>query len=331
MGCLSELIGIDKVCGTVEGVAYLGDIGVTEKELSDYLSADDKDVPEFLADRARHAERYVISDVLNHFRSVIRPWTFIDRATIGDPGERQELLTAEAGTVGGIVLEVDARSSNVKLLISRLSIYTDTSSAFNVVIRDLSDGHIIETVSLAAPTADQVTYYDQSIEIPVRRRSARFLISHSLASYYKVTTTGSGCSSCRGNTWSHGVLSAYGASVDASGPFIRTSLDNLSHTSGLGLTVTVQCDHSAWVCENKNLMVLPMLYKIGEECVKYGYFNVDRLNNRTLDPDRTKERQNYFAREYGKLMDDVFRNMPLPQDRECFNCNSQIRILHELP
>lgn len=331
MGCLADLIGIDKACGSTPGVIYVGDVGMTEKELSDYISGDDQNVSSFLAARAAHAERYVISDVLNHFRSVIRPWTFIADATVGDPDPTQELMTADAGTIGGMVVEVDARKSNVKLVISRLSIWTDLSSAFIITIRDLADGSIITTATLAAPTANAITYYTQSIEIPIRKRCTRLLITHSLASYYRTTAGAGACSSCRGTSWRQGVAEVYGARIASGGPFIRTEVDATSYTSGLGMTFTVECDHSAWLCEHKSMMAMPMLYKTCEEAVKVGYFNVDRMNTRSDQVDKARERQNYFAREYGKLMDDVWKNIPLPRDQECFVCNTQTRVTHTLP
>lgn len=331
MGRLDELIGIDKVCGATNGVAYLGDIGMTEKEFSDYMSADDKDVPAFLAQRASHAARYVTSDVLNHYRSVIRPRTFIDRATIGEPDDRQELITADAGTINGMVLEVDARKSNVKLSISKLSIWTDTSSAFVVTIRDLADGSTVTTASLTAPTANVVTYYDQSIEIPIRRRKAKFLITHSLPTYYRTNAGKGSCSTCRGSSYKHSILEAYGASIASAGPFIRTSVESENHTAGLGLTVTVECDHAAWLCEHKSMMTLPMLYKIAADSKAIGSRNMDRLNNRTIDRDRLIRESNDMNREYAKLMDEVWKNIPLPSDRECFVCNSQTKVIVGIP
>lgn len=109
------------------------------------------------------------------------------------------------------------------------------------------------------------------------------------------------------------------------------NLETTSHTSGLSIIATVVCDHAAWLCEVKDLIALPLAYKVAEECVNYGIGNADRITNRSIDLERLRERAAYFGAQYAALMEQVLANMRVPSDRVCFDCYKRTTQIVAIP
>lgn len=332
MGCLSELVGLNVTCDTRDGRIYVGELGITEKELSDYMSADYGSVSDFLADRIAPAERWVTTDMLTKLAPRMIGKTFLDRGRIGEYDERQTLLTAPANTEGGMVIEVCAPASNLKLLISKVEVWSDVGGNVDIEFRDLLDGTVLHTETVAT-TADKATAKAVDIAIAIPRRKMRIIVTTTLPTFYKASAHGGGCASCGSKSFKHGPVEAYGAYIASAATVSYANIQRATHTSGLSVTATLACDHEAFVCEQKGLLALPLAFKVAEEVVAYGLGNFDSINARVNSGNRDAlvERRNEFGRKYADAMGRLWDNMPLPADPNCWTCNSPIRRVVALP
>lgn len=331
MGCLGNLVGFSLACRTRAGAFNLSEFGIGEKELADYLSEDYKNEADFLDDRILQAERQVQTDILTRYQSRIRPFTFVDRGRIGEPDPRQELLTATAGTSNGVILDVCAPQSNVRVNISRMELWANVTQDVVVQIHDLTDGTLIHTETIAAVTAEVIAK-ETSISIPLRRRRARFFVTHTLDQFYNVGAGIGGCSTCYSNTFKQGVLQGYGARITTGALWNYANVTRQNNTGGLGLTVSVECDHAAWLCEHSNLMALPMGLKVAELSVDYGYWNFDRINSRaTLNREALNDRRKEYGAKYADAMNLLWGGMPLPTDTVCFDCRRTTMVVNSPP
>lgn len=323
MGCLTELVTFQNTCGGASGAIDLAGLGITEKELADYVSEDNASIADFIEERKAQAEKVITSDVLRRYASRIVPRNFAEVGRIGEPDENQTLLSGTAGTNGGIALEVNAPVSNVRIDISRLEVYSDVGGTVNVLIYDLTDGSLFATIPVVT-TADKVTVEQVNIKLPVYRKKGRYLLTTSMPTYYKTWARGgaAGCASCGSSEYKMGNLRAWGARIQDASPYAYHNLETVTHTSGLSITASVVCDHSAWLCEIKDLVALPLAYKVAELCKQYGLMNLDRFNVRQgQNPEKLAQQASMMAAEYAKAMESLFKNMRVPADQTCFDCS----------
>ena len=333
MGCLSELVGLDVTCQQRDGKIYVGELGITEKELSDYMSADSTTVTDFIADRVALAERWVMTDMLTRLAPRMIGKTFVDRGRLGEFDERQTLMTAPVNTEGGMVLDVCQPGSNLKLLVSSLSVWTDVGGDVDVVFADLTDGTVLHTETIEATTADKVGTKTVDISISIPRKKMRVLVTTDLPSYYRTTLHGGSCTTCGSKTYRQGPVEVYGAYISSADTVSYANIQRATHTSGLSIVLTVACDHEAFVCEHKGLLALPLGFKVAEEVVSYGLGNFDRINARigTGNRDALVARRDEFGRKYADAIGRLWDNMPIPTDPACYLCNSMIRRVVALP
>ena len=332
MGCLAELIGYNYGCGSVTGRVSLNEIGITEKEITDYLSGDNLDVASFLSERISMGERWVETDMLTRLAPRMIGKTFLDRGRVGDFDERQTLQTGAAGTLGGIVLDVCAPGSNLVLLISRLELWTDSTGTVAVTFKDLTDGATLATATVDT-TADRISATDVEIRLPIHRKRTRILVTTNLTSYYRATAGVGSCTTCNGTSFKQGPFEAYGARIPSAAVTSYANIQRQTHTSGMGLVATLACDHAAYTCEHKGLLALPLAFKVAEEIVSFGLGNFDRVNARVNSGNREalENRRNDFGRKYTDAMGRLWDNMPTPNDPQCWVCNSRIRVNTVLP
>ncbi len=331
MGCLSELVSFQNTCGGASGAIDLAGLGLTEKEIGDYMSGDNASIADFLAERIAQAEKVVTSDVLRRYASRIVPRNFAEVGRIGEPDEAQTLLSATANTNGGIVLEVKAPVSNVRIDLSRIEIYSDVTGDVDVEIYDLTDGSLFTTVTIAV-TANKVTVQQVNLRLPVYRKMGRYMLTTSMPTFYKVWAHGGGCASCGSSEYKMGNLRGYGARIADASTYAYHNLENTSHTSGLSVTASVVCDHAAWLCEIKDLVALPFAYKVAEEIVAYGLGNLDNFNVRQgQNPEKLAARAAMFGAKYAGAMEAMLLNMPTPQDQTCFDCSRRVINTVSLP
>lgn len=330
MGCLSNLVGLTRTCSQVDGRVYVGQLGITEKELTDYVSEDNGSVSDFLADRIAQAELHLETELLTKFQPILISRTFVDRGRIGEADEGQELLTATPSTLNGIVIDVNVPDSNVELQLSAIQLWTNTTGTVPVNVHDLTDGTLLTTIQVDTVT-NELTTTEIDVVFKVKRRRTKLLISHALPNFYKVNVHGGGCTTCNGGFWKQGPVTAYGAMISDSVTKKYAVLERRTNTGGLSIVASLSCDHGQWLCESKKLLALPMGYKVAELCVQYGKGNADRMNNRAGNEDYLNDRIRLFNTQYLDAMESLYSGMPLPMDPVCFICRQTVRTAVVIP
>lgn len=331
MDCLTSLINLDGTCnGGGAGILSLQDIGITEGLIAKVVNEDE--TPAILLSRVNNlAANVVRNDVVTFFANRIIPRTMVDGEGFGHPDEDAELLSGAVGQIGGIVVELGAAKSNQQLTISMLGIYTDASAPVTYVIYDLTDGTAVAAGTIVA-VADEVTRQTVNITLPASKRRARYFIATDLLSYYKVDILGNGdCGSCAYRGRMVGGVNVWAGRVAASLPVRYPNVQSASHTSGLVATITVGCDHAALLCEVKDRMALPMLYKVGQLITERAIYAFDRLNSQTIDKDALRERHDNLGKQYAAAMDNILSRMSTPDDPICFICNGKTRTFTAIP
>ena len=101
---------------------------------------------------------------------------------------------------------------------------------------------------------------------------------------------------------------------------------------GLSVWLSIECDHESWLCNIKQQLAIPMLYKTAELAMEYGVFNTERENTSTVrDKGQLKERQLMYHETYNDKMKKALAAIVLPSDSDCFVCKRRNRVTVAIP
>ena len=327
LDCFDGILTLDDTCATGAGVIALNTLGINETMLGELTGPEDTPAT-LLAQCEQQARAVMHSDVTTWMAPRIVRRTFVDRANIGQMDERQEVFTGQTGD-GGIVVEIDNPNSNAVLLIGRLGFWSDVGGPVPITIYDLYDGSVVATDTVDAIAGENV-YQGAQIALPAYRRKVSYFISSPETSFYRVDIHGEACANCvRGNLG--GGVHVWGARLPAATTVSRGNLQRVSHTSGLQVLLTLECDHAQMLCEVKSVLAYPYALKVAECIVRRGVHEVRRMNNQRIDMDLLKERADRYGQEYADAMRNVLGNMRLPDDRLCYACHDVLMSSVSIP
>jgi hypothetical protein len=330
MDCLTSLVSLDATCaGNGDGIVTLGQIGITEGLLAKVIN--EEETVAVMVDRTLAlAANVVRNDVVTFYADRIIPRSFVDGRGFGIPAEDGAIQTYAGGERGGIVVELGEAGSNQILTLSDVQLLLDFSGPVNITIHDLSTSQVVDTVTIDAVSG--IPSGGVRFRLPARRRRTSYFISTDAPSAYKTDLDyDAACMSCN----HHGVMihgvNVWGARLPAATAVRRPNLRAVSHTSGILATVTVECDHAALLCEVRERIALPMLYKVGQLITDRAIHAFDRLNSQTMSKDALRERYDKLGQEYAAAMQNVLSKMPLPNDPTCFICHQRTRTVTAIP
>lgn len=327
LDCFDGLITLDKTCTSGSGILSLQALdGISETMLKDLTGPEDT-VSSMVEECEQWARAIIHNDVVSHFGNKITPHTFLDRKSIGEVDEDQELQTGNTG-LAGILVEIDQPASNVVLRIGSLGLYSNFTGTVTITIHDLEDGSIVATHDLAL-VANASKVEGVQVALPAYRRRKAYFISHDLPDYYRTTTNGN-CGSCQPG-YTHGGVRINGGRLATGLPMKKPNIRLTNETFGLSAVLTVECDHSQMLCEVKNALVSPYLHKVGEALMRRGIHAVTRMNSERLNLDLLKERASFYAGTYANQMNATLGKMRVPNDPKCFTCNTPVRHYVTLP
>lgn len=322
MDCFEGIIDTGGGCQSATGRISLKDIGIDDDFIGRIKSSAWPDVAALIASKRRVAVEYVARDVLNHYSTAMVARTFIDNDRLGKYADPEKLEAGDALYRYGIVAEVCAPGSNVKLNISRIEFHGETSGNVVVKVHDLYDGSEVGSATIDA-VAGMVSGEEVAISIQARRRKLKLFISTEEDAFYRATMTG-GCATCTGTTYTRGMVTAKASRVLKTDAVKSQNLAASQSTGGLSAIVSVSCDHGAWVCDNKEALALPLIYCLGREIMTEALYSWGRWGIQDVRREDVEQRRDELEAHYSKAMQDVFGWMRVPNDPACFVCNSRV-------
>lgn len=329
LDCFDGLIVLDKTCAAGSGYMTLQSLdGINETMLANLTGPEDT-VASMVDECEQWARAELRNDVVAYFANRINPRTFIDRKHVGDPDEDQELMTGNTG-IGGILIEINQPRSNSVLRLGALGLYAATTGTVTITMYDLEDGSIAATYDLEVEAGKSITE-DVQIVLPAYRKRKAYFLAHDLTSFYRTWSNEHGsCGTCS-QGYRHGGVTINGARLADGLAKKRTNLRITSDTSGLMAVVTVGCDHGQMLCEVRNAIAMPYLYKVGEGLMRRGIHAVERMNSQRLNIELLKERAAFYAEKYAEQLNRTLGKMRIPDDPMCFTCVKPVMTRIAIP
>lgn len=321
MQCFSSLVGVRNLCDPAAPTGmYLDDIGLTRKDLTDFMPAAFANEEAYFASRLAQASREIEYQALNHFSPKYVAASLVDNHRLGIFGSTIE--TAALAGYGGIQLEFTQPTGFFKFLVSEVSLRLNHDGNVDVVVYDLRQGKLLDTLSITSVSGEIATgtlnkyYYSD-------RQPLNLFIGYNTAGIASSNKTLIKQGLCCGQTsCSNSYLSAQG--VTLSGGFYDANTTGLSHTSGVSLIYSIECDHQGWMCAHALAFASSVSFKTASLIIADAIHGNRSVNATIVNPEDTERRYDFYMSKFHESFSTVLNNIRTPSGR-CFSCNTPIR------
>lgn len=331
MGCFDNIVSLREYCTPQSPTSdiYLNDIGLSKTAIEDIITGDYTTVQSLVDQMITTSIREVISSINIHFSSRIKTHSAIESGVIGVPDGSNDIIAG--GGYRGLNCYLYNGNSYLNFELSSLSLHLDYSGSVDVLIYDLNQNVLLDTIPITAVAGQTVEIYPHKKYTSAYNRLNLWIgyDSDGIDSYSTLTRS----SVCCGN---YGRKSEYvqanGTSV--TGDFISANQTNLTQTSGIGIKYSVWCDTEAWLCAYSRMLSTPIAHKVASEIYRRGLMvsPMTRTNNSTTtNSDLMTANFNWHETKYREAMSAILPSIHLPNDNACFVCQSYASNVIILP
>lgn len=335
--CFDDIIGLRGSCESPTSVSglWLDDAGIDLAELDSIINKSQIDSIDFFEKKRDFAINQIIALIHTHFSDKYKTNSVIRSGRIGFGKENQEAVSA-AGTLKGIEIELCNQTSFVDVFISSISLQVNTNGNVNVLVYDLFQNKLLDTITITAVSGQIVTVYPNKTYKSLRKElDIIFVYDATNFSSVKTTITQGGCRSC-GSGGSmvnlNQYLSTRSISILAADAKIESNLTASGDTGGISLEYSIQCNYDEWLCTINKALAMPILFKTAYEIMDFTINNSMRLNTATtINIDTVKTRRDEYDKRYQTSIEALLQNIKLPQDEKCFECRQKSKNVVILP
>ena len=335
MNCFDNIIGIKTGCSIIEGSSalYIENLGITCQEADSYINDDYENGQALIEDKIAFATTTVKKTITNNFSGAINTRQFLKSETLGHYQDNLQLQSLSAGNYGGINWSLNNTSSYLDGFFNSISLQVDHTGDIDVFVYNLITGKLIDTITIPCIAGEISTkIINKTYSSDRERLDLIFVYDTSAIQSYKCTYDYAGCGSCSGFRYSNYYVSSTPILIDQGVQKIRSNITSQSHTYGLSLNYTVQCNFESWLCNVSNLLAMPILYLAGEEIMNYAILSSNRNNSDSnIDYERNEKRRDFFSQKHLENMGATMNNLVLPKNDTCFICNEPVRSRVILP
>jgi len=335
--CFEDIIGLRGACSepTSNSGLWLDDIGIEMEELDAIINKSQIDSIDFFEKKRAFAIKQIENLIHTHFSDKYKSNTVLRSGRIGYGKENQEVVAA-AATLKGIEIELCNKDSFVDVFVSSLSLQVNFAGVVNILVYDLFQNKLLDTIPITAVSGQIVTVYPNKT-YKSNRKALDIIFVYDATNFtsVKTTVTEGGCKSC-GDGGSmvnlNQYLSTRSISILNADAKIESSLTASADTGGLSLMYAIQCNYDEWLCTISNSVALPILFKTGYEIMDYAYNNSLRLNTTTtINYEGLLKRRDEYNLRYQSSIEALLQNIKLPQDEKCFECRQKSKNVIILP
>lgn len=336
MDCLNDIVGV-RGCGGSSALTYLNDLaGISVPDFDKAVSVEQKAAIPAFNNIISHATKLVIQNLNLYFNDKYTVQSFIEDETIGYYYDNKVLMPAQASQLVGYEVKID-KVANLAFTLNQLSIFCNHSGVVPVKVYDLTQGKLLDTINITAVAGQIVTVTGlNNIYYTNKQRLRLFIGYESTFQAYNTNWSspygiGDNCGTCAGGHASSHVYFR-SAQMATGGPFIYSSLSGNTTSGGAGLSFnySLQCSFAEHLCNIRNLLAIPLLYKCGELVMK------ELRHSRRLTGVVTCYGKDYevlekeYKDDHDKMMSDLLLTARIPESI-CFSCSPRVKSRVMLP
>lgn len=332
MGCLDNIVGV-KGCGTTPTGVYVqqlpGGISIADFDLA--ISNEHKAALPALQSIVNFATNDTLNRIREYLQTKHKLKSFIENDTVGFYEDNKEAIDAQTGYLTGYQIKID-RTPYLSFHISQLRLFVNNTGNVDVLIYDLTEGRLLQTVTVSA-VAGQIVTADVDLTVATHKQRLNLFIGYasSFESYKTSTFINSGYEISCTSSFQGGAVLFKTAKILSGSTKINENVESNSYGAGISIDYSVQCSYDEFLCNIKNQLAYPILYRAGELIM------IDMINSKRLTgvvrnfQDEHKSLMDYYADEHRKRMEHIMHNMVLPSDSVCFACAPKVKTVVNFP
>jgi len=318
--CFDNLIGLRGIQGKdfPDSGYFLNDLpGITTQKLEDISDLEDHYEPRLVFDDVFNVSvRKIETDIKRFMRPYYNNYEYQSNATTGQIDVDNTNLAAEAFYSGWEFDMVGTAIDKSVVLESITMNIVSGAATFDLKVFDAITGETLKTISFVVATG--MNTYRILFTAPIWKHRRIFV------GYDATNLVVKKVDRFDRNI---GTTTAGHVATSASATFNNiTGAD-----TGMMLAYNIECSIDNFVCHRTDLFTDPFLYKMGIEFLTELLFS-DRVNRWTLlDMEDAKILRDEFIETYDKMMDDIFKDIRVDINTECFRCAKAVTYEVAIP
>ncbi len=337
MSCLDNIVGVRGCGNDTPSLVYLNELtGINLPDFDKAVNVEMKSASSALSDIIRFATRQVVQRLDTYFQGRYRLRSFIENDVVGYYYNDKALMQAQTGILTGYEVRID-RTPYLSFFLSGLRLFCNYTGVVPVKVYDLLQGKLLDTINVNAVAGEIVSLDGLDKEYATHKQRLHLFIGYESAfeayntSWSAPYSGGDNCNTCTGN-YKNGYVYFRAVQVATSGPFTQSyvSGNTTSGGAGLSLNYSLQCSYTEYLCQVRNLLALPILYKAGELVMKEMKHSKRLTGVVTVYTKSHDELMMEYAAEHELQMRLLLQNAVLPESL-CFDCTPKVRSKTVLP
>jgi len=326
--CFENIITLEGCCDNIVLSSGLtcDKIDITKDFINEIITRSFVDAKDFHNKKLDFAITSVISECLTFLNPVFRASTLIDNFRLGYFQDNLKMITGD-GSLKGINIDLCNVDSYLQLFISEISLQLNKTGDVDILIYDLIEGELLETITIACAPNKVSKVFPQKIFYSPKRKLNLFIGYDSTGIDSNTTFLKRDCrNNCQSLNNPYEIVTA--CKIAESDDKIKSNLITIADTGGLSVVHSISCDHRAWLCSFSNLLALPILYRYGQLVMEFA-LNVspnERTNTtENLNVEELRQRHSMYSSQYADSLKNALENIKTPQDRKCFVCKEPVK------
>lgn len=329
--CFDSLIGLRDVCSPGNSCIMMNDLGISRSGIESIMTKDYKGAEDFFNKQLQHAIKEVTSTIHSNFSDKYIAGSILEGQRLGF--EQDNLVSKPANNkYSGIYIELLNSNSYLNFLTGELSLFVEYTGDVQVNVYDVITGNRIDVIVVPC-VAGEISTVTINKVFKSKRKSLKLFFAYDTTGINSLKTLiKSGL--CCGKTTCRNQYVLAGAYYSNNSTFTRSDLKSSDHTFGMSMVYSLSCNHTDWLCSHKNIIALPLAYRLAANITNFG-LNVspsERVNTKvTINKEELKNNLLHYETKYSQTLNDILRNMNVPGDAKCFQCKSVNRTVLNLP
>jgi hypothetical protein len=328
MDCLNTLIGLRGGCAEIAaGASLYLDSKVKYAELASIIDQNDyPSVDSMFTSLRLDAVDLFLSEFQTHMQGKYIARTVVNQQTLGNYSNGL-VTSAAVAKLKGVFFDRCTNYPKLGYRITNIGFIGNYTGNVSVLYYDGLTGKLLATDVIAAIAGEPVTMNVNRL-FNVERLLIAYDATAIPAYETRIDSYIRGCVTC--SKWRvNGHVTARAVTANISSPLTK---DYVSEMGGLMVDVSMECDHTSWLCGIKQQLAMPILFKVAELAMEYAISSSSRGNTKMIrDYDKLKERHGLYKREYEKALKTALERVVIPQDPICYHCPKRNGIFVSIP
>lgn len=330
--CLKNIVGV-RGCGEIPSVLYVQQLtGISIADFDKAISNEKQAALPALQEIINFSTQETVEAIRQYLTTKYSLKSFIDNNVLGYYYDDKQIVDEIPDYLTGYQIRID-KTPYLNFYISTLSLFIDVSGTVNVKIYDLIQGKLLDTIPVTAVAGEIVTVTVDKSYYTHKQRLNLFVGYSSVGSYktsYTHPYTDWGNEWCNSCFCDGGYIYFRSAKVVSDAQKINQDIESNTYGAGLSLSYSLQCSFDEYLCNIRNQLAFPILYKAGEKIMEEMKYS--RRFNGIITAFNTDfgELRDMYAAKHINAMNDIMQSANIP-DSLCFHCKAGASTHVNLP